>query len=333
MYAGAEPCPVVILPIALTTLQGAYYHSDHLGSAELITDCQGREYQWIEYTPYGETWVEKKGDGNYGTQYLPYTFTGKEQDKARTIAGVLCAGLYYYGARYLDPKYSRWISCDPALGEYIPVAPTNDEAKKHNSNLPGNGGVFNAINLHLYHYAGNNPVRYTDPDGRKYGAAAKKIILATTEIVGGVALAGGTGGIGAAVGVGLILDGIGRMGLGFTDLVASTVEAQGKTPAIKSDVIPSSVLGAIGAVIDKKQGKCSSDTGKVGKNQQRGDNINDTLTYAASTFSYLKEVKSNPTPKEALKNEASHLYDTADYSYSMGRQIQNSDEQNKELQR
>jgi hypothetical protein len=41
------------------------------------------------------------------------------------------------------------------------------------------------------------------------------------------------------------------------------------------------------------------DTGKVGENQQRGDNINDTLTYAASTLSYLKEVKSNPTPKNA----------------------------------
>ena len=26
---------------------------------------------------------------------------------------------------------------------------------------------FNAINLHLYHYAGNNPVKYTDPDGRQ----------------------------------------------------------------------------------------------------------------------------------------------------------------------
>ena len=24
-------------------------------------------------------------------------------------------GLYYYGARYLDPKYSRWLSGDPAV--------------------------------------------------------------------------------------------------------------------------------------------------------------------------------------------------------------------------
>jgi murein DD-endopeptidase MepM/ murein hydrolase activator NlpD len=28
------------------------------------------------------------------------------------------------------------------------------------------GGVFNLVNMHLYHYAGTNPVKYVDPDGR-----------------------------------------------------------------------------------------------------------------------------------------------------------------------
>ena len=136
-----------------------YYHSDHLGSAQLITDSKGEEYQRIEYTPYGETWVDIKIQGNKELAPLSYRFSAKELDEE--------TGFYYYGARYLDPKYSRWISCDPAMntGEYFPAAPVDDEARKHNGNLPGMGGVYNSVNLNLYHYASNNPIKYTDPDG------------------------------------------------------------------------------------------------------------------------------------------------------------------------
>ena len=59
------------------------------------------------------------------------------------------------------------MSADPAVSDYIPMAPVDDEAKKHNEQLPGMGGVFNVVNFQLYHYAGNNPVKYTDPDGRE----------------------------------------------------------------------------------------------------------------------------------------------------------------------
>ena len=132
-----------------------YYHSDHLGSATMISDWEGKEYQRIEYTPYGETWVEKTN--NSGSEFLPYKFTGKEVDQE--------TGLYYYGARYLDPKYSMWISTDPALGEYVPEMGKGNA--KDSGSLPGMGGVFNHINGNLYAYGANNPVRFVDPDGRK----------------------------------------------------------------------------------------------------------------------------------------------------------------------
>ncbi|EPF26374.1 RHS repeat-associated core domain-containing protein [Treponema socranskii subsp. paredis ATCC 35535] len=199
-----------------------YYHPDHLGSAQLVTDFEGNEYQRIEYTPYGELWVEKKTANEKGMRYLPYKFTAKEQDEE--------TGFYYYGARYLDAKYSRWLSADPAVGEYIPMPPVNDEAKKHNEKLPGMGGVFNVVNFQLYHYAGNNPVKYTDPDGN----SATLIGLITGGIGGAISAwiqgnefgskkfwAGVAGGViagtiaGAAVDLTLLTGGTGGIALGI----------------------------------------------------------------------------------------------------------------------
>ena len=199
-----------------------YYHPDHLGSAQLVTDFEGNEYQRIEYTPYGELWVEKKTAHEKDMRYLPYKFTAKEQDEE--------TGLYYYGARYLDAKHSRWLSTDPAVSDYIPMAPTDDEARKHNQQLPGQGGIFNVVNFQLYHYAGNNPVKYTDPDGN----SATLIGLITGGIGGAISAliqgnefgskkfwAGVAGGViagtiaGAAVDLTVLTGGTGGIALGI----------------------------------------------------------------------------------------------------------------------
>ena len=133
-----------------------YYHPDHLGSSSTVTDKKGNFYEHNEFFPYGEVWVtERSGDVE-----LPFKFTSKELDPE--------TGLYYYGARYMDPRLGRFVSVDPpiASGEYFPVPPVDDKAKEKNGNLPGTSGVFCTVNLNVYNYASNNPIKYIDPDGK-----------------------------------------------------------------------------------------------------------------------------------------------------------------------
>ena len=184
-----------------------YYHSDHLGSASLISDYKGDEYQRIEYTPYGETWVEKTS--NTGLEWLPYKFTAKELDEE--------TGLYYYGARYLDPKYSRWITCDPALGKYIPSL--NSDISK----LPA-GGIFESLNLSVYHYAKNNPINYTDPTGL---FDKKQFFWASVQTFGGIVeVAAGilAEGVSAGTSTYAVIDGIYNIADGVIGMVAAACD-------------------------------------------------------------------------------------------------------------
>jgi RHS repeat-associated protein len=127
-----------------------FYHGDHLGSSNMITDDAGAVYQHLEYFPYGESWIEE--GGSHGGNLPGYKFTGKELDPE--------TGLYYYGARYYDAVLSKWISADPAFEKFLP---TGDKQK--DKNLAGLGGIFNSRNVNLYNYCLNNPLVFKDPNG------------------------------------------------------------------------------------------------------------------------------------------------------------------------
>ena len=85
-----------------------FYHPDHLGTSSALTDFNGNAYQFFLNLPFGETMAEQRGSMYYNA---PYKFNGKELDEE--------TGLYYYGARYYDPKVSIWLSVDPLVGRSI----------------------------------------------------------------------------------------------------------------------------------------------------------------------------------------------------------------------
>ncbi|WP_437941583.1 SpvB/TcaC N-terminal domain-containing protein [Sorangium sp. So ce341] len=120
-----------------------YYHPDHLGSTSFASNNEQTLTQRDEYFPTGELWIDAS-DSRYELRRA-YVFTGKELDQA--------TGLYYFGARYYDPRINVWLSPDPILDEYMAGGP--------------GAGVFNPGNLGLYSYALNNPVNLVDPDGRQ----------------------------------------------------------------------------------------------------------------------------------------------------------------------
>ena len=89
-----------------------FYHTDHLGSTNLVTDHGRSICHAAEYLPYGEVFLEIKG--SYDHLGTPFKFNGKEMDPE--------TGMLYYGARYYMPKYYQWPTCDPLELKYPGVS-------------------------------------------------------------------------------------------------------------------------------------------------------------------------------------------------------------------
>ncbi|MEJ2559558.1 MAG: RHS repeat-associated core domain-containing protein [Anaerolineae bacterium] len=108
-----------------------YILPDHLGSVRQVLNSAGQVDLAQSYDPFGVL-LEAAGSGA-----SEFGYAG-EQHEADT-------GLVFLRARYYDPASSRFISND-----VFPGHPTSPQS------------------LNGWSYAGNNPVRYTDPSGLIY---------------------------------------------------------------------------------------------------------------------------------------------------------------------
>lgn len=142
LWRGA--CAVLALAAGLVAApagaQVQYIHTDALGSVVAVTDANRDVIERREFAPYGDQLNAPAADRGPG-------YTGHVEDGL--------TGLTYMQQRYYDPAIGRFLSVDP-------VGPLSDPV-----------GYFGR-----YHYAANNPYRYTDPDGRAWGLLAKVVKVA-----------------------------------------------------------------------------------------------------------------------------------------------------------
>jgi RHS repeat-associated protein len=150
----------------------AYLHADGLGSVVKITNGAGAVALTRQYDAWGSLEI---GAGESG-----YAYTGREWDPE--------TGLYYYRARYYDPKVARFASEDP---------------------LRLDSGI------NFYAYVENNPANWTDPTGEYSQIACILSYTAAGGMSGAAmgAMAGAAGGL-AFAGVGAIPGGGGGAAAG-----------------------------------------------------------------------------------------------------------------------
>jgi RHS repeat-associated protein len=117
-----------------------WYLTDRLGSVRALMNQAGNLIDTIAYDRFGTATESQPANGDR------YKFTGREFDSE--------TNLQYNRARYYDPKVGRWDGQDP-LG-------------------------FDAGDVNLYRYAGNNAGNITDPSGLEEKIEVKPAELITS---------------------------------------------------------------------------------------------------------------------------------------------------------
>jgi RHS repeat-associated protein len=120
--------------VALAQDEVIYYHTDAIGSVRMVTDAAGAVVARYDYLPFGETWPTSPPNTSPDVRQ----FGGKEHD-ANTE-------LDYFGARYYRGVSGRFTTIDPVLNFEL--------------------ALIDPQRWNRYAYALNNPLKFTDPDGR-----------------------------------------------------------------------------------------------------------------------------------------------------------------------
>jgi len=125
---------------ATTTLHTYYSSSDHLGSADVVTDESGAVIVRESFAPFGArrgsnwTGAPTTTEMNAIAAISRDGFTGHEMLDS--------VGLVHMNGRVYDQATGRFISADPYVQD-----------------------PFDSQSLNRYSYVGNNPLSYTDPSG------------------------------------------------------------------------------------------------------------------------------------------------------------------------
>ena len=156
----------------------AYYFSDRLKTASVITDATGAIKADSDYYPWGGELQFVANDSNH------YKFTGKERDNE--------TGLDYFGARYYSNGLGRFLTPDwAAKATAVPYAEFSDPQS-----------------LNLYAYVRNIPTTRFDVDGHCYDPMClidfAKWFAKAAQRDGGVKPAANNTGIGVAKGAGQV---------------------------------------------------------------------------------------------------------------------------------